>query len=118
MHKGHTLIPKYLYYNCDENIFNETFGALDSLFKENPYILDNKKLKEDLKKKVSDSINNVIKRLNEIKNQKLKELDKLFESTEGCVDSLKEKEASIKKDIKDYLEKQKDFYFLNVEEEE
>ena len=118
MHKGHTLIPKYLYYNCDENIFNETFGALDTLFKENPYILDNKKLKEDLKKKVSDSINNVIKRLNDIKNQKLKELDKLFESTEGCVDSLKEKEESIKKDIKNYLEKQKDFYFLNVEEEE
>ena len=117
-HKGHTLIPKYLYYNCDENIFNDTFSTLDTLFKENPYILDNKKLKEDLKNKVSDTMNHIIKRLTEIKDQKLKEIDKLFESTDGCVDSLKEKEASIKKDIKNYMEKQKDFYFLNVEEEE
>ena len=118
IHKGHKLIPKYLYYNCDENIFNETFSTLDTLFKENPYILDNKKLKEDLKKTVTDTIDNLIKRLTEIKNKKLKELDKLFESTDGCIDSLKQKENSIKTDMKNYLEKQKDFYFLQVEEEE
>ena len=115
-HKDHTLIPKYLYYNCDEKIFNDTFKSLDSIFTENPAILDNVKLKEELKNKVNDTINELINRLNEIKQQKLKELDALFESTDGCVDSLKEKEATIKKDIKDYLEKQKDFYFLQVDE--
>ena len=118
IHKGHTLVPKYLYYNCDENIFNDTFKSLDSLFKKDHEILDNKKLKETLKKNVNDKINNAIKRLNEIKNKKLKELDKLFEDTEGCIETLKEKEDNIKKDIKDYLEKQKDFYFLQIEEED
>ena len=118
VHKGHTLVPKYLYYNCDENLFNDTFECLDSLFKKNPDILDNKKLKEELKKKVTDTINNIVKRLNEIKNQKLKELDKLFEHTDGCIDALKEKEENIKNDIKNYLEKQKDFYYLQIEEDE
>ena len=118
IHKGHNLIPKYLYYNCDETIFSEAFSTLDSLFEENPDILDNKKLKEELKKKVNNSINGLIKRLTEIKNQKLKELDKLFESTDGCIDALKEKEKSIKDDMKSYLEKQKDFYFLQIEDEQ
>ena len=118
IHKGHNLIPKYLYYNCDETIFTETFSTLDTLFEENPDILDNNRLKEELKKKVNDSINGLIKRLTEIKNQKLKELDKLFESTDGCIDALKEKEKSIKDDMKNYLEKQKDFYFLQIEDEQ
>ena len=118
IHKGHTLIPKYLYYNCDEKLFNDTFSTLDTLFKENPSILNNQKLKEELKKNVIETINQLIKRLNEIKAQKLKELDKLFESTDGCVDALKEKENNIKKDIKNYLDKQKDFYFLQIEEEQ
>ena len=54
-----------------------------------------------MKNKVNDTINELINRLNEIKQQKLKELDALFESTDGCVYSLKEKEETIKKDIKD-----------------
>jgi hypothetical protein len=117
IHNGHTLIPKYLYYNCDEKIFNDTFISLDSLFKENSIILDNNRLKEELKKKVTDTMDELIKRLTEIKKQKLEELDKLFESTDGCVSSLKEKEEIIKKDIKNYLEKQKDFYYLQVDEQ-
>ncbi len=117
IHNGHTLIPKYLYYNYDENIFNDTFNELDTLFKENPEILDNNKLKEELKNKVEGTINEIIQKLNTIKNQKLKELDTLFESTDGCVQNLKEKEEEIKKDIKNYLEKQKDFYYLQIDEE-
>ena len=74
IHKGHNLIPKYLYYNCDEKIFGDTFNELDKLFKENPQILDNYKLKEELKNKVEDTINELIKRLNEIKEQKLKDI--------------------------------------------
>ena len=118
IHKGHTLVPKHLYYNCDEKIFDDTFKCLDSLFQKENEILDNKQLKEKLKNNVNDTINSIINRLNEIKNQKLKELDKLFEETDGCIEALKEKEENIKKDIKDYLEKQKDFYFLQIEEEE
>jgi hypothetical protein len=116
-HKGHTLIPKYLYYDCDENIFKETFKDLDQLFKENPEILDNNKLKEDLKSKVRDTIDELITRLVDIKNKKLQELDALFESTDGCVQTLKEKEKNLKNDLRAYLEKQKDFYYLQVQEE-
>ena len=117
IHKRHTLIPKYLYYSYDKKKLQDTFDCIDNLLKENPDYINNKLLRDSLKKTVTDSIDKLINRLNDIKNQKLKELDKLFEGSDGCVDALKEKEKVIKKDIKNYLEKQNDFYFLQVEEE-
>ena len=114
VHNGHTLIPKYLYYEPNKTIFNDAFNEIDSLFIQNPDYLDNNKLKEELKKTVTNSINKITKRLNEIKNKKLKELDKLFENTDGFIDNLKEKENQIKNDIEKYLEKQKDFYYINI----
>ena len=114
VHNEHKLIPKYLYYEPNKTIFNDAFNEIDSLFIQNPDYLDNNKLKEELKKTVTNSINKITKRLNEIKNKKLKELDKLFENTDGCIDILKEKENQIKNDIEKYLEKQKDFYYINI----
>ena len=96
IHKGHTLIPKYLYYDCDPQIFDDTFKCVDTILSENPDYLDNKQLKESLKKTVAESIDTLVQRLNKIKEEKLKELDKLFESTDGCLDSLKKKEESLK----------------------
>ena len=116
-HDGHTLIPKYLYYEPDQKVFNDTFNGIDSLLLENPVYINNQQLKEELKNTVNDSINKITKRLNDVKNKKFKELDKLFESTDGCIDALKEKKDKIKEDIKKYLDKQKDFYFINVKDE-
>ena len=117
VHRGHNLIPKYTYYSYDEKKLQDTFDCIDKLLEENPDYINNKILRDSLKKTVTDSIDKLINRLNDIKNQKLKELDKLFESSDGCLDALKEKEKVIKNDIKNYLEKQNDFYFLKVEEE-
>lgn len=97
IHKGHTLIPKYLYYDCDPKIFEDTFKCVDTILAENPDYLDNKKLKETLKKTVTESIDTLVQRLNKIKEEKLKELDKLFESTDGCLDALKKKRRKFEK---------------------
>ena len=119
IHKGHNLIPKYLYINCDENIFNNCFESIDSIFENNNnnFFLNNQKLKEEMKNLIKENIDNIIKRLNELKNKKLKEIDKLFESTDGCVDFFKDKEKDIKNDIKNFLSSQKDFFNLQIEEE-
>ena len=119
IHKGHNLIPKYLYFNYDENIFNKCFDSIDSIFENNDknYILNNQKLKEEMKNLIKDSFDNIIKRLEEIKNKKLNEIEKLFESTDGCVEYLKEKENNIKEDIKNYMTNQKEFYNIQIEEE-
>ena len=117
IHKGHNLIPKYLYYDPDSTVFKDTFNDIETLLEENPDYLDNQKLKEELKKVVTDSINKIIKRLNEIRNKKLKQLDALFENTDGFIDLLKEKKEKIKNDIKKYLEKQKDFYYIKINDE-
>jgi hypothetical protein len=119
IHKGHNLIPKYLYINCDANIFNNCFESIDSIFenKNNNFFLNNQELKEEMKNLIKENIDNIIKRLNELKNKKLKEIDKLFESTDGCVDFFKDKEKDIKNDIKNFLSSQKDFFNLQIEEE-
>ena len=119
IHKGHNLVPKYLYFNYDENIFNKCFDSIDSIFENNDknYILNNQKLKEEMKNLIKDSFDNIIKRLEEIKNKKLNEIEKLFESTDGCVEYLKEKENNIKEDIKNYMTNQKEFYNIQIEEE-
>ena len=70
-----------------------------------------------MKNLIKENIDNIIKRLNELKNKKLKEIDKLFESTDGCVDFFKDKEKDIKNDIKNFLSSQKDFFNLQIEEE-
>jgi len=119
IHKGHNLIQKYLYFNYDENIFNNCFDSLDSIFenKDKSFILNNQKLKEEMQNLVKNSFDNLIKRINEIKIKKLNEIEKLFESTDGCVEYLKDKENNIKNDIKNYMNNQKEFYNIQIEDE-
>ena len=95
------------------------FESIDSIFenKNNNFFLNNQELKEEMKNLIKENIDNIIKRLNELKNKKLKEIDKLFESTDGCVDFFKDKEKDIKNDIKNFLSSQKDFFNLQIEEE-
>ena len=116
-HNGHNLVPKYIYYEPDSTEFSDTFTDIDKLVEEDSDYMDNQKLKEELKKTITDSINGLTKRLNEIKSKKLKELDKYFDGADDCMKILKEREAKIKKDLKDYLKKQKDFYCIEVKEE-
>ena len=119
IHKGHNLIPKYLYFNYDDNIFNNCFDSLDSIFnnKDKSFILNTQKLKEEMQNLVNNSFDNIIQRINEIKTKKLNEIEKLFESTDGCVEYLKDKENNIKNDIKYYMSTQKEFYNIQIEDE-
>ena len=117
IHKGHNLIPKYLYYDSDPTVFKDTFKDIDGFLEENPDFKDNKKIKEELKKVVTDSIDKIIKRLNEVKKKKLKQLDDLFESTDDYICLLRQKKENIQKDIKKYIEKQKAFYYIQISDE-
>ena len=86
--------------------------------KDKKYFLNELKKVNDEAMKAKNILANVeFEKDNEIKEQKLKELDKLFESTDGCVKLLQEKERSVKRDMKNYLEKQKEFYFLQIDEQ-
>ena len=114
IHKGHTLIPKYLYYEPNEEIFKEAFNDIDIIFNENPIYLDNIKLKENFKNLIIEYFEQIISKLSEIKNNKLKELDKLFENKGNCIENLKMQKNQIKNDIKKYLNHQKKFYFIQI----
>ena len=117
VHKGHNLVPKYLYYESNGNALNEVFKNLDNLFKENPSYLNISQVKEELKNTLISSIDNIIKNLTEIKQKKLKELEKLFENTEGNVEALKKKEAKMKNDLIEFIKNQKEFFCIEFADE-
>ena len=116
IHNGHPLIKKYPYYVCDDKLINENFTDIDNIIKLNPDFLDSKKVKEELKKHVNDNLDILQNKLNEIRKSKMKELDIMFEKTEGCVEILKKKVVKIREDIKIFFDKQKRFLCIDTNE--
>ena len=117
IHNGHPLIKKYPYYICDDKLINENFTDIDNIIKLNPDFLDSKKVKEELKNHVNDNLDILQNKLNEIKKSKMKELDNMFEKTEGCVEILKKKIVKIREDIKIFFDKQKKFLCIDTNED-
>ena len=112
-HQNHNNIYTYSYYFEGKQKLDEYFNDIDCLFSLNPYYLDINKLKGELKIQLTNQINQIIDKLNEIKNNKLKEIDNLIDGNENKVELLKNKKDKIKNDINDLFEKHK--FFFNLE---
>ena len=112
-HQNHNNIYTYSYYFEGKQKLDEYFNDIDCLFSLNPYYLDINKLKGELKIQLTNQINQIIDKLNEIKNNKLKEIDNLIDGNENKVELLKNKKDKIKSDINDLFEKHK--FFFNFE---
>ena len=115
-HNGHSVLLKYPYYICKDNTINENFENLDKIFELNLDFLDVNKVKEELKKLVIDNCNALFDKITEIKNDKLKEIDSMFVETENCYDTLKQNVNKMKEEIKLFLEKQKKFLCIGINE--
>ena len=116
IHNGHPLVTKYPYYVCDDNLINENFTDIDTILKINPYFLNAKKVKEELKTHVNNNLDELQNKLNEIRKAKNEEIEKIFEKTENCVEDLKKNIIKLKGDIKAFIEKQKKFLCIEVGE--
>lgn len=116
IHNTHQLIKKYPYYLGDDNIINEHFTEIDKILNIHPDFLDCNKVKDELKKFINDNLNILQKKLNEIKVEKIKEIDRMFEKSEGCFETLKKMTAKVKNDLKSFFERQKKFYCIDISE--
>ena len=114
IHNGHPLIIKYPYYICENTLINENFTELNTILELNPEFLDSKKVKEELINLVNTNIEILQKKLIEVKNSKLKEIQQMFEKSENCVDILVKKIQKLKKDLKNFIEKQKKFFCIDI----
>ena len=114
IHNGHPLIIKYPYYICENSLINENFTELNTILELNPEFLDSKKVKEELINLVNTNIEILQKKLIEVKNSKLKEIQQMFEKSENCVDILVKKIQKLKKDLKNFIEKQKKFFCIDI----
>ena len=115
-HNGHSLLLKYPYYICNDNTINENFENLNKIFELNLDFLDVNKVKEELKKLVIDNCNILFDKITEVKNSKLKEIDSMFEETDNCYETLKQNINKMKEEIKIFLEKQKKFLCIDINE--
>ena len=115
-HNGHSLILKYPYYDCNDSLINENFVDLNKIFELNLDFLDVNKVKKELTKLVNDSCKTLSDKLTELKKAKLKEIDSMFAETENCYETLKKNVDKMKEDIKIFLEKQKNFLCIDINE--
>ena len=115
-HNGHSLILKYPYYDCKDSLINEHFVDLNKIFELNLDFLDVNKVKKELTKLVNDSCKTLSDKLAELKKAKLKEIDSMFAETENCYETLKKNVDKMKEDIKIFLEKQKNFLCIDINE--
>ena len=115
-HNNHSLILKYPYYICNDSLINENFVELDKIFEFNLDFLDVHKVKDELKKLVNDSCKVLFDKLTELKQSKLKEIDSMFAETENCYETLKQNVNKMKEEIKIFLEKQKKFLCIDINE--
>ena len=115
-HNGHSLILKYPYYICNNNLINENFLDLNKIFELNLDFLNVYKVKEELKKLVTEGCKALFDKLTELKKAKLIEIDKMFAETENCYETLKQNVNKMKEEIGIFLEKQKKFLCLDISE--
>lgn len=113
IHQNHNYIYTYNFYFNYNKKFEECFNDIDCLFSLNPFYLDVNKIKGELKIQVNNQINQIIDKLNEIKNNKLKEIDKLIDGSGNNVEFLKNKKKCIKNNIISLMDNQS--YFLNFQ---
>ncbi len=113
-HNNHTLIQKYPYYICDESFINQNFEDINTILEINPEFLNAKKVKEELKLLVNTSVDFLFNKLNQIKKAKLKEIEQIFEKSDNCVETMIKKVKKLKVDLKNFIEKQKKFFCIDV----
>ena len=111
LHQNHNYIYTYNFYFDFNKKFEECFNDIDCLFSLNPIYLEANKIKGEIKMQINSQINQIIDKLNTIKNNKLKEIDNLINDDENNVELLKNKKNEIKSKIVNILDKEK--YFLN-----
>ena len=115
IHSGHEIVKKLPYYKLDKQFIEETFKDIDSIFSLNPNYLTINKVKGELKINATNKISQLINQLNNIKEEKLKEIDNLFIGTENCVEKLKQNESKFKNNMFKFFEKYKNFVFVDTD---
>ena len=116
VHNGHELVQKLPYYKCEKSFIDKTFKDVDSIFSLNPSYLNVNKVKGELKMQITNKISQLISQLNKVKDAKIEEVDNIFVGSENCVEKLRENELKVKKNLTNFLEKQKNFFCIDINE--
>ena len=116
VHNGHELVQKMPYYKCEKSFIDESFKDIDSIFSLNPSYLNVNKVKGELKMQITTQISQLINQLNKVKDVKLEEVENIFVGSENCVEKLRENELKVKKKLNEFLEKQKNFFCIDINE--
>ena len=106
-HKDHLLIQRESCINYDTTFFNEISKVIDDSF-----LIQNKK--EIFKNNIIASIEELQKELDNLKNEKIKEIDIVFEEIEKNLKTLKNNFCEAKLSIEDYYNRNKLFFNITT----
>lgn len=112
-HRTHNIICKYPYYSFDKKIVNEHFEEIDNIFKLNPEYINVDKVRGEMKIVIDSEIKGLISSLEKVKEDKMKEIDKMFNGSQGNIATLKKNVELAKKKILDFFAQEKNFFKIN-----
>ena len=108
-HQPHILI-RIKDNHLDANKINKVFNDFTKTIKRSKLISKSKELMEELDNQVDRTIDEIISKLNLFRNYKKRKITALFEKLEKNKASMNKNVEGIKKDIIDYIVKNKKFY--------
>ena len=107
-HKEHLLIQRDNCLNYDKSFFNEISKVI-----EKGITIDTKK--DQIKKDISKSINELKNQLDLLEKEKLNEIDCIFEELKNNYINLKENYLKTKECIENYYKKNKNFFNIKIQ---
>ena len=102
-HKNHKIIPKYFFYSCPKNFFDEVQNAIQDSYKIN----DNKNSYISLIESQAQELHN---KIDEIKQKKIKEINNVFNNTLKCIKELENNMNEVKNMMQNFYKNNKYFF--------
>ena len=112
LHQKH-IIVKIKDYILNSNKIDELFYPFEQYINTTNLIDDPIKVKENIIHNLNDFINSLNEKINTYKLKKTEEIDKIFDKIIENVNLLKSSTISIKKNLNDFIEKNKNFLNLD-----
>lgn len=109
VHKKHFLLDKSQYHFTKSSIKN-LFQGLEECLKKSNIFHNYDELKNDLLKDVNSFANELHDEINKIKEKKVKEINLMFENMKNNVTNTQERMLTIKNQLTNYYEKNKQFF--------
>ena len=110
-HRGHLLIAK-ADYDMQEKTIQKSFQSVEELLENDPLFKNIEEKKKEIFDQIEETYNSLIKMCDDWKNNKIKEVNELFEELLKNIKNVNDKKKDSKKVLNNFANKHKEFLNL------